>query len=86
MSLRSNVTKGLRSLFRKRAIESEMDEELSAFVEASAADKLHRGMMPDEAARAVRSHGGTIRAENAAPRRLRIQIVLPVSLGESGSA
>jgi hypothetical protein len=32
MSLRANVFQGLRSLFRKRAIESEMDEELSAFV------------------------------------------------------
>src|SRR5215472_4414471 len=47
MSLRSNVVNGLRSLFRKRAIESELDEELSFFVEASTSDKLRRGMAPE---------------------------------------
>jgi two-component system sensor histidine kinase CpxA len=36
--------------------------------------------------RVVRIHGGTIRAENAAPRGLRIEIVLPVSFGEGGAA
>lgn len=55
MSLRPNVVQGLRGLFRKCAIEREMDEELSALVEASAADKLRRGTPPDEAVRAA--HG-----------------------------
>ena len=59
MILRSNLILGLRSLFRKRAIESEMDEELSAFVEASTADKLRRGMTPDAAVRAARAEMGS---------------------------
>jgi putative ABC transport system permease protein len=62
MNLRSNVVQGLRSLFRKRAIETEMDEELSAFVEASAADKLRRGMPPDEAVRTARAEMGSANA------------------------
>ncbi|MGB6831809.1 MAG: ABC transporter permease, partial [Terracidiphilus sp.] len=62
MSLPSNLIRGLRSLFRKRAIESEMDEELSAFVEASTADKLRRGMKPDEAAHAARAEMGSANA------------------------
>ena len=35
--------------------------------------------------RVVRIHGGTIRAENAEPRGLRVEIVLPQSGGDSGS-
>ena len=62
MSLRSNLVEGLRSLFRKRAIESEMDEELSGFVEASTADKLRRGMKPEEAARSARAEMGSANA------------------------
>jgi putative ABC transport system permease protein len=62
MSLRLNVVQGLRSLFRKSAIESEMDEELSAFVEESTADKLRRGMTPDEAGRAARVEMGSTNA------------------------
>jgi hypothetical protein len=62
MSLRSNVVRGLRSLFRKGAIESEMDEELSAFVDASTADKLRRGMTLDEAGRAARVEMGSTNA------------------------
>ena len=62
MRLRSNLIQGLRSFFRKRAIESELDEELSAFVEASATDKLRRGMTPDEALRASRVEMGSTNA------------------------
>src|SRR5260370_17342439 len=68
MSLRSNVVQGFRSLFRKDAIESEMDEELGAFVEASAADKLRRGMTPDEDMRAARAEMGSA---NAVKHRIR---------------
>jgi two-component system sensor histidine kinase CpxA len=35
--------------------------------------------------RVVRIHGGTIRAENAEPRGLRVEIVLPQSGGDGGS-
>jgi predicted permease len=62
MSLISNAVQGLRSLFRKRAIEKEMDEELSAFMESSMADKLRRGMTPEEAVRAARVEMGSANA------------------------
>jgi hypothetical protein len=62
MGLRSNVVQGLRSLFRKRAIEREMDEELSAFVDESTTDKLRRGMTADEAVRAARAEMGSANA------------------------
>jgi len=62
MRLLSNVIDGVRSLFRKHAMESEMDEELRGFVEASAADKLRRGMTPDEAIRAARVEMGSANA------------------------
>jgi hypothetical protein len=39
-----------------------MDEELSAFVEASTADKLRRGMTPDEAVHAARAEMGSANA------------------------
>ena len=47
MRLLANAVLLFRSLFRKRAIEREMDEELSGFVEASTADKLRRGMQAE---------------------------------------
>jgi predicted permease len=62
MRLLSNVIDGFRSLFRKGAIESEMDEELRGFVEASTADKLRRGMTPDQALRAARVEMGSANA------------------------
>ena len=68
MSLLANVIAGFRSLFRKDAIESEMDEELKGFVEASAADKQRRGMSAEQAARAARSEMGST---NAVKHRIR---------------
>ncbi len=62
MRLLSNATRGFRSLFRKDAIESEMDEELSGFVEASMADKVRSGMTPDQAIRAARAEMGSANA------------------------
>ena len=62
MRLLSNVVHGFRSLFRKTAIESEMDEELSGFVEASTADKVRRGMTPGQAIRAARAEMGSANA------------------------
>jgi len=62
MRLLSNLIHGLRSLFRNGAIESEMDEELRGFVDASTADKLRRGMTPDQAIRAARVEVGSANA------------------------
>jgi predicted permease len=58
MGLRS-IFQGLQSLLRKQAIEQEMDEELQAFVADSTADKVVRGMAPDEASRAARVEMGS---------------------------
>ncbi len=68
MGLLANAMYGLRSLFRKRQIEREMDEELRGFVEASAADKQHGGMSPEQAVRAARAEMGST---NAVKHRIR---------------
>ena len=53
MNLLMNVYRGLRSLFRKRRVDQELDEELAAFAEASAADKQRAGMSREAAVRAA---------------------------------
>src|SRR5215472_3956842 len=50
---------GLRSLFQKRSVDRELDEELAAFAEASAADKQHTGMSREAAVRAARIEMGS---------------------------
>ena len=50
MVLLSNIAQGVRSLLHRDRIEREMDDELREFIEASAADKLRRGMPADQAA------------------------------------
>lgn len=62
MRFLENLMRGCRSLFQSRAIESEMDEELSAFAEASKADKVRRGVPATEAARAARVEMGSTNA------------------------
>jgi putative ABC transport system permease protein len=57
-----SVVQGLRSLLRKQAVEKEMDDELRAFVADSTAEKLSRGMAPDEASRAARVEMGSTNA------------------------
>ena len=49
-----NLARGVRGLFRKESVEREMDEELREFLDASVADKLNRGMLPEQAIRAAR--------------------------------
>ena len=60
MNVLMNLYNGLRSLFQKRRIDSELDEELAAFAEASAADKQRAGMSPQAAARAARIEIGSV--------------------------
>jgi len=68
MGLLANFIQGVRSLFRRDAIESEMDEELKGFVEGSAADKQRSGMPAEQAICAARAEmGGT----NAVKHRIR---------------
>ena len=62
MRLLANVAQGIRSLFRRQALEREMDDELRGFVEASTAEKLRRGMSAEQAARAARVEMGSANA------------------------
>jgi predicted permease len=59
MGLLDDIAQGIRSLFRRQALESEMDEELRGFVEASTAQKLRRGMSAEQAAYAARVEMGS---------------------------
>ena len=60
MSLLRNVTSGLRSLFRKEQVDRELDEELGAYLEMEAAEKMKQGLSRKEAVRAVRLERGSL--------------------------
>ena len=59
MSFLRNITSGLRSLFRKEQVDRELDEELGAYLEMAAAEKMKQGMTREEAVRAVRLERGS---------------------------
>src|SRR6201998_774834 len=54
-----SIGMGLRSLFRKRRVERELDEELEGFLEAAAADKQRLGMSADAARRMAMAEMGS---------------------------
>ncbi|MGB9447340.1 MAG: ABC transporter permease [Candidatus Acidiferrum sp.] len=56
--LRSIAT-GLRSVFRKRQVEAELDEELRAFLETAVEEKINQGLTRKQALRSVRLERGT---------------------------
>src|SRR5437763_1358638 len=58
MSLLRNITSGLRSLFRKDQVDRELNEELGAYLEMEAAEKMKQGMSRRDALRAVRLERG----------------------------
>jgi predicted permease len=58
MSLLRNITGGLRSLFRKEQVDRELEEELRAYQEMAAEEKMKDGMSSKEALRAVRLERG----------------------------
>src|SRR5215469_6811932 len=60
MSLIRSITTGLRSLFRKEQVDRELDEELRAYQEMAAEDKMKDGMTRKEALRAVRLERGSL--------------------------
>lgn len=68
MRMLANIIRGLRSLLRGDAVETEIDEELSSFVEASTEDKLRCGMPIEQARRAARVEMGST---NAVKHRIR---------------
>src|SRR5438094_10669707 len=60
MSLLRNITSGLRSLFRKDQVDRELDEELGAYLEMEAAERMKQGMSRKDAVRAVRLERGSL--------------------------
>jgi len=60
MSFLRNITSGLRSLFRREQVDQELDEELGAYLEMEAAEKMKQGMSRKEALRAVRLERGSL--------------------------
>src|SRR5260370_39508631 len=60
MSLLRNIATGLRSLFRKEQVDQELNEELCAYLEMAAAEKMKQGMSRKDALRAVRLERGNL--------------------------
>src|SRR6266702_5024452 len=60
MSFLRNITTGLRSLFRKKRVSQELDEELNGFLEMAAEEKMKEGMSRKDALRAVRLERGSL--------------------------
>src|SRR5260370_18319174 len=58
MSLLRNIATGLRSLCRKEQVDRELNEELGAYLEMEAAEKMKQGMSRKDALRAVRLERG----------------------------
>jgi predicted permease len=55
-----NIASGLRSLFRKKRVSKELDEELNGFIEMAAEEKVKQGLSPREALRAVHLERGNL--------------------------
>src|SRR5580704_13746938 len=62
MGLWTNLSAGVRGLFRKRQAEQELDDELGDFLEKSTAEKMRAGMSREEAHRAARLEMGGVEA------------------------
>src|SRR5438270_11005978 len=60
MSLFRNFAIGLRSLFRKNQVDQELDEELGAYLEMEAAEKMRQGVSRKDALREVRLERGSL--------------------------
>jgi MacB-like periplasmic core domain len=60
MSLLRHLASGLRSLFEREHVNRELDEELGAYLEMAAAEKMKQGMNRNDAVRAVRLERGTL--------------------------
>jgi predicted permease len=60
MSLLRNIASGLRSLFRRKQVDRELNHELSTYLEMAVEEKINQGMSPEEARRTVRLEQGTV--------------------------
>jgi predicted permease len=63
-----NIASGLRSLFQRKRVNQELDEELAAYLEMAAAEKVKQGMSQKEALRAVRLERGSLEASKEVVR------------------
>ena len=59
MKIFHSLSSGMRAIFHRTRTEREMDEELDALLEASAAEKRRSGMPPGEAVRAAHVEMGS---------------------------
>src|SRR5260221_8510121 len=62
MSVLRNIASGLRSLFRRKQVGRQLDEELNGFLEMAAEEKMKQGMSRKDALRAVRLERGSLEA------------------------
>jgi predicted permease len=60
MSLLRSIASGLRSLFRKKQADHELEEELNGFLEMATEEKMKEGMSRKDALRAVRLERGSL--------------------------
>jgi hypothetical protein len=60
MPLLRSLLRGLRSLVRKEQVDRELDEEVGAYLEMAAAEKMKDGLSHKEALRAVRLEQGNL--------------------------
>src|SRR5216684_196079 len=60
LTMLRTIASGLWSLFRKKRVEGELDEELRGFLEMAAAEKMKQGMSRKDALRAVRLEQGSV--------------------------
>src|SRR5690348_9269547 len=60
MPFLQNIAAGLRSLFRKKRAERELDEELRGFMDMAAEENMKQGRNPKDARRAVRLERGSL--------------------------
>jgi len=60
MSLLRNLSDGLRSLLRKQRVDTELDEELSGFLQMAAQEKMKQGLSRKESLRTVRLEHGSL--------------------------
>src|ERR1700722_4712767 len=59
MNWLTNLAEGLKSLFQKRRVDGELDEELQSYLEASAADKQRSGLSRKAARRLAKAEIGS---------------------------
>jgi predicted permease len=59
MAFWQSIAGGVKALFRSDAKNREIEEELKGFLEASAEEKMRRGMTPEQAQRAARAEMGS---------------------------